>query len=270
MNYLREVLDGSNLVDMTELFWTHKQEYIYFRTDHHWTARGAYYAYQSLMDAMGREYMALDTYQSGRKDGFYGFLYNSASTTSVNFSISPDYVEYFYPHHKATVKNYGSAKMDFGYDRQVLAPDFNENKNYYNIFWGGGFNLGYIHSEIGNDESIMVVIDSYGFPFLPFLIDQFEHIYTVDPRYFNKSGQDFALGNFMRTHEIQTLVFVNFPMYATSYYWGNASDDLQKMVDIDVNNSEPSIPQETYYQVIGGFTVRHLDSQIEDELLFSH
>ena len=232
MDYLTGALDGPVLIDMTELYMEHKQEYIYFRTDAHWTARGAFCAYRSLMDAMGLEYSALDTYESGIRDGFFGGLYQSIMRDPQNNALDfiPDDVEYFYPSHGATVKNYLTADMISGTDRLLLDPGISSVSNYYNIFLGGDLALGYIHSQIGNGESVMIVRDSYGHAFLPFLVDQFEHIYVVEPRYFNKGYyQDFALGPFMRIHGIETLVFLNSPMFATSRYWTTASEQLEKM-----------------------------------------
>ena len=40
-------------VDVRQTLAEHKDEYIYYRTDHHWTSLGAYYAYQQLCGALG-------------------------------------------------------------------------------------------------------------------------------------------------------------------------------------------------------------------------
>ena len=47
--------DKVKSVDIYDALMQHRNEYIYFRTDHHWTALGAYYAYQQPCAAKGIE-----------------------------------------------------------------------------------------------------------------------------------------------------------------------------------------------------------------------
>ena len=66
---------------------THRKEYIYYRTDHHWTALGAYYAYQQLCAAKGIEPEDLNGYETKEFDGFLGSFYNDTSLLEDELSI---------------------------------------------------------------------------------------------------------------------------------------------------------------------------------------
>ena len=48
------------LIDVYQTLTAHKEEYIYYRTDHHWTTKGAYYAYQKAAAQMGCEPLDLN------------------------------------------------------------------------------------------------------------------------------------------------------------------------------------------------------------------
>ena len=53
-------------------------EYVYFRTDHHWTSLGAYYAYCKMGADMGFGTLRLDEFQKGEVKDFTGYLYSQA------------------------------------------------------------------------------------------------------------------------------------------------------------------------------------------------
>ena len=59
---------------------TTKDEYIYYRTDHHWTSTGAYYAYKQLCDALSLTPFDPSAHTVLAADGFYGTHYSKART----------------------------------------------------------------------------------------------------------------------------------------------------------------------------------------------
>lgn len=53
---LQTKVDEPNLIyDLAENDASHNEEYIYYRTDHHWTSLGAYYAYRAWALQTGRK-----------------------------------------------------------------------------------------------------------------------------------------------------------------------------------------------------------------------
>ncbi|MCL1792469.1 MAG: DHHW family protein [Oscillospiraceae bacterium] len=230
---LREKLDGPQYVDLERSYEKHKDEYIYFNTDHHWTALGAYYAYEALAEAMGAKPTRLGEYaETGSIGGFQGSLHRALAAYPQYESLkdASDTIEYYVPKNRAEVTAYMSAEMTGGEQRKLFCPERSpEGAASYDIFMGGDIVLGHIRSEIGNGRSIAVVRDSYGHAFLPFLVDNFEHIYSIEPRYFNKTTNTLALGDFFRDKNIDVLLFVSYSLTATGSHWLTWGHELLKL-----------------------------------------
>ena len=226
-------LDGPQLIDLRETFDDRKDEALYFRTDHHWTARGAYYACNAFLQAAENMTLpALDTYQSGTRDGFLGSLYRAimANQASALIEKNPDTLEYFYPFADAEVITYSSAAMIDPLEREVLYPDYNADTNLYCVYMGGDIALGKITTQTKNGKSILVVRDSYGHAFVPFLIDAYETIYIVEPRYFNRDTNPMELGSFFTEHDVDTLLFLGYPNMSVGGYWDTISYYLEPLL----------------------------------------
>ena len=230
LDYVRDNLNGPIFLDLRDSFTEHKDEDIYFKCDHHWTGLGAYYAYSEYMKALGMMPTAISEYESGARLGFRGSLYKAILKfpQSDYFESNPDEVRYYFPLNAAEATKYDNSAMKNGVKMTVINPYYDNDSNLYCIFLEDAPLL-YMHSPIGNGKSIMVVRDSYGHAFLPFLADNFEHIYAVEPRYFNKDKQNFVLADFYEKHEIDTLLFLNYALPATSDYWTGWAEFLSKM-----------------------------------------
>lgn len=230
---LCEKFDGPMPVDLRKTFSDNKYEYLYFGTDHHWTARGAYLAANAFLNAAeGEELPTIDKYESGVRENFLGSLYKAVMTGKAGSILEnhPDKVEYFYPFADATITAYSGAKMENGENRDILYPDYSETSNLYCIFMGGDIALGKIETETKNGKSILVVRDSYGHAIIPFLIDAYETIYTVEPRYFNEANK-LELGKFFKENDVDTLLFVGYPQMAVGSYWDTMAKYLEYLLN---------------------------------------
>lgn len=89
----------------------HDGEYLFFRTDHHWTATGAYYAYQAFANARGMQPFPLSGYNADKVGGFLGSLY--ASTLNKTLEATPDTIVFYKPfvEHEYVVHYSGPLKM---------------------------------------------------------------------------------------------------------------------------------------------------------------
>lgn len=179
----------------------HTAEYIYFRTDHHWTALGAYYAYVKLMDLLGEEAVPLSSFSTGKIENFLGSSYKA--TLSYRLRTHPDTITYYQPSQEYTyTRYYMNGKEISG---EVVDPDYaNAANGFYAVFLGGDFPWGKIETGARNGKRIAVVKDSYGNALIPFLIPHFETVYYVDPRYYNGS-----LTDFVREHQVTDVLFLN-------------------------------------------------------------
>jgi hypothetical protein len=186
-------------VDALSAMSLHAQEQIYFRTDHHWTAAGAYYAYAAFMEARGMRAVPLTAYETGEIPDFLGSLY--ASTLNRQLAAHPDRIVYYKPYvtHSYTVHYSGALTMP------LIDLSHAKKKNKYRIFLSGDRPWGHIvTANTGNDRRLAVIKDSYGNALVPFLLPHYSEIFVVDPRQFAES-----LVPFIREHRIQEILYVN-------------------------------------------------------------
>lgn len=173
-----EVVKNVTRVDAYHTLNAHKDEYIYYRTDHHWTSLGAYYGYTSILEAMGKTPTPLSAFQRNTvSKNFYGTVYSSSGFSWV----TPDQIETFVsPPKSINVTNFPKGAPVSGtlYDESFL-----EKKDQYAMFMGGNTPL--VHIETGNAAlgSILIFRDSYLDSMVPFLLPHFSDIYMVDLRY---------------------------------------------------------------------------------------
>ena len=178
-------------VDARSSLLSHYQEYLYFRSDHHWTARGAYYAYEAFVKAAGFSPVTLDKYEKKEFLGFLGTLYDK--TRSAKIAANPDTVEVFMPLVESTfqihtakggVLNWNVINENYG------KPSF---KNKYLVFLSGDEPLSVITTNVDTDRKILVFKDSYGNAFIPFLMNHYKEIHVIDPRHFQANAAAYAV-----------------------------------------------------------------------------
>ncbi|HHU12032.1 MAG TPA: hypothetical protein GXZ64_02245 [Clostridiaceae bacterium] len=160
----------------------HTDEYIYFRTDHHWTGLGAYYGYEALMQALGTEPVPLSEYDEYQLEGTYlGTLYRfvQGNATVTN---NPDTVYMYKPKvYNATAHVYNDFTLTGGYAMHLLANQFTGNEKYLS-FSGGDAPVLQITSEIGTGKKVVVIKDSYANALVPHLANHYDEAYIIDPR----------------------------------------------------------------------------------------
>ena len=210
--YAYEQFKQPNLkgIDAVSEIGLHLEEYLYFRTDHHWTARGAYYAYVAFCRAAGLEPVPLSSLKSGRIDGFVGSMYRY--TNAQVLQDNPDYLEYFLPRREAEGEYYDDASMQNRHHLTIISTKVNAD-NKYLAFIQGDTPLSKIVTDQKNGKKILVIKDSYGNALVPFLVDNYEEIYVLDPR-----NLETNLPAFVKAHGIQDILLVNYSLIG-----GNAS-----------------------------------------------
>lgn len=174
--------DGIVFVDIYDTMKEHyaKGEYLYFRTDHHWTGLGAYRAYEVFCENAGFEPVSLDSYEKRTSTGFLGTLYNSS--LDRNLAANPDVVEYYVtdlPYEQTNTNKDGS-----NYKGRLISEYSDGRTNGYLTFMGGDIPLATIQTENTNGRKIIVFKESYGNAFIPFLVPHYETVYVADIRSF--------------------------------------------------------------------------------------
>lgn len=223
--YINSLLNGSEYIDLYSIYEDHLNENIFFKTDHHWTQTGAYYAYSEFIKTIGEAPISIDKFTKGSSNGFLGSLYKSIydKPQSKQFENSPEEIPYYLPIMDVDVFNHSTSDMTDTEIRKLIYP----NNNDYSVYMGGDISLGYIKTGNKNGKSIMVVRDSYGHAFIPFLIYHFDELYFVEPRYFE--NVKFNLGLFVQEKDIDMLLFLNYKMPAVSDYWMEWAEELNRL-----------------------------------------
>ncbi len=225
IDYIYSGLDSSiKTVDAYSSLKSHNDEYIYYRTDHHWTALGAYYAYVSFCQAKGITPTPLDKLTKYEFDGFLGTLYEK-SQRPLSLSQSPDVVEAFVPmgtNHMTIHMKDGTISDQYEIVCTYTDRMYQNAASKYNCFIAGDNPLTEIHNtNINNGASVVIIKESYGNAFVPFLVDSYEYVYVIDYRYWEGSLKDFVVQN-----SIEDVIFLNV-VNATS---GDRVDKLNAII----------------------------------------
>lgn len=177
---------SANTVDVWSVLNEHRDEYIYYRTDHHWTSLGAYYGYTALMTAMGLDYNHLSSYSPRTvTESFYGTVY---STSGISW-VKPDSIDIFVESYEdLEIINYPSGSP---VDGTLYNESFLDKKDKYAMFLGGNTPL--LQIDTGNDDapSLLIVRDSYIDSQIPFILDSFSEIHIIDLRYYKPSLKNY-------------------------------------------------------------------------------
>lgn len=180
----------------------HKDEYLYFRTDHHWTALGAYYVYQSFCSQKGIEPHKIEDFKEEDFSPFLGSYYSQLQLESL--TKDPDTVQAWVPNGTNDMKytDVDGQTIDWNVIKDVSEWD---EGTQYNCFVGGDQPWAEIHNPaITDGSSCLVVKESYGNAFIPWLVDHYENVYIVDFRYNNDNVVEIC-----KEKEVDDLILLN-------------------------------------------------------------
>lgn len=180
-------------VDAYSNLEANKDEYLYFKTDHHWTALGAYRAYEAFMKIKCEESVPLENYNKiDSKNKYLGSIYNMTQNERLENNL--DDIWYYKP---LLQVEYSSINRDgTTWDSsQVIFPSYFEHDRKYSAFMGGDTAFSHIKIESGMEKKILVIKDSYGNAFIPFLLPHYSDIFVADPRYFTNNIYDVIQDN---------------------------------------------------------------------------
>lgn len=172
--------DRIQMINVFDALKERKEEDIYFRTDHHWTMLGAYYAYREVASNMGLEIKPLDRYKKIQVNtDFYGSLFSRAPL----YNVSPDKMElYIDETWNYEVKIQGEEKSS----NTFIHEEALEGKDKYDVFFGGNYGYVTIYNHEKAEEKLLVIKDSYANSLIPYMISDFSEIHMVDPRYYKQ------------------------------------------------------------------------------------
>lgn len=199
---VREKIGEEHVLDLFPILEKHREEQIYYRTDHHWTTLGAYYGYQQwtrAMDYPPRNFDPQDLVTVS--DSFLGTLHSR-----LNLPMEADEIQIF----PRTVSS--RVKVVYDFTREAVGyyePSYLETKNQYGYFLDD--NHGFVEIDtayVAQDRELFLIKDSYANSLIPILAPHYEKIYVLDLRYYN--GSLFSLmEQYVTDEKVDVLVVYN-------------------------------------------------------------
>ncbi len=171
---------GGVFLPVEEVLEAHKDEYIFYRTDHHWTTQGAYYAYSQFCALLGLPPFDLSAHTAVEVEDFYGTLYSRART----WNARPDVLTYYDLDNSMTIYTVtGPGMPTEGQTTDLYDLSRLEVYDKYAAFLHGNNGLSRVEGD--GEGSILVIKDSYANALVPFLTANYGVIDVVDLRNYN-------------------------------------------------------------------------------------
>ena len=208
---------GATWADVYTPLMEHKDEDIFYRTDHHWTSLGAYYGYTGLASALGYTPVPLTDYTpTVRSTEFYGTVFSSSGVRWVK----PDTITTYVPDDGITVVShtYDNSGNPVEEQRALYVESFLSVKDKYSMFLGGNQSLGVVTNTNNPDgPKLLIIRDSYADSLVPFLTAHYSEIHLIDPRYYHLSVKDYVAQNGID----RALVLYSVPNFVTdgNMFW---------------------------------------------------
>lgn len=181
-NTASTLLGESNFIDIRTAL-KEQQNNVFFKTDHHWTLKGAYAAYREYCKSVTPN-LHCNSYKSFNpvkmNNNFYGTLYSKA----LDFDAKPDELYAIQTKETANAKviNDNNKQYTGIYNKESL-----NKKDKYAYFFGGNYGITDIKTNSSTGLKLLVIKDSFANSFIPFLLEDYSQITMIDPRYYNES-----------------------------------------------------------------------------------
>ncbi|MEG2539112.1 MAG: DHHW family protein [Clostridium sp.] len=185
LDYLKNSLSGKvNNIELRNDLIGERDNYLYYRTDHHLTSRGSYRVYRSYMDSINRPSHNIADYRiEDASNSFYGSLYSKV----IDISLSPDTINLY--HLRNSESSYRVTRDGKVYNDIYFRERLKE-KDKYKVFLNDNYPYMKITGNQKASEELVIIKDSYANSIIPFLLDHYRSIHVVDPRYYNTGMKD--------------------------------------------------------------------------------
>ena len=199
-------------------------DYVYFRSDMHWTPEGAYQVYCEMVKAAGLTPTPWEEFHIETEENFLGTYYrdnpsnymkNNPDTLTL---VTPDYPVEF--------------RRITGKDTYKVIPllDMNaKQSDRYSIYLGGSAGpWSYVVSDNGKTENCLVITDSFGLPFVPMVSTNYGQVHYLDTRYYSKSTVGYTVAEMMEKYDITDVYVIvgDLHSYGSSFITYDLSDQL--------------------------------------------
>ena len=184
--------DKDTMIDLTKALKKHNDEYVYYKTDHHWTSLGAKYGYEAITGSKVKARPKVVC------DDFLGTTYNKIHYAPQKDLITKYRIKTAEKCNVLIDKSGDLSEMPSIYDEKALEKD-----DKYEYFMGGNYGGVNIHTGCKNGKTLVLIKDSFANSIVPFFTKDYENIVMIDLRYIN--GLDDTLSN-LNVEQMDTLM----------------------------------------------------------------
>ena len=169
--------------------WQRNGKDIFYKTDHHWTADGAYYAYAALIELLDHSPKPQSHFELELlSNEFYGTSYSKSGF----FFASPDKIYSTKNDPTRFITTIVDTDESFAglYDTRYL-----DKKDKYSVFLSGN-NAHVKITDIQNEnkETLLLIKDSFSHSLAPYLLEHY-NLELIDPRYYTGSIEEYVVEN---------------------------------------------------------------------------
>lgn len=172
-------------INVYDTLKSHIGEYIYFRTDHHWTMLGAYYGYKKFCLETEQNYVEISNFEKNEIEDFIGYLYAFADSPEI--SQYPDTIEWYDVNAEKNI-SWHMTSFRNGKPHNYKSVLYDKSKKDYDFFLGSDHPLAcYTNKNLPEGKTIMIICDSYANVFAPWLMNNYKNVILINPRSYEQN-----------------------------------------------------------------------------------
>lgn len=201
-------------------------EYVYLKTDHHWTIRGAYYLHQAMIEAQGLKAVPFEDYRITRQPGTF---------TGLNYKIvadllppdTTDYVEMVEP--GIPYRFYRVNDIDTLTEYPLNNPD---EQGYQAILWLNMRPWKMIRTYQNTGRKMLLICDSMGMAFAPFMANYYDEVHVVRPHetYYSAAQAGGTIKEYIDHYGIDDIYVVQGAFFTADLY--------RKTLDVSIGDGK--------------------------------
>ena len=184
-------------IDVVDKLQANNNEYIFFKTDHHFTSLGAYYVYGEICKKLNIDYPTLNEFNVKKVSSDFLGTYDSKAQI-INQQTDDIYVYENNLNTKGIIANYDGVVTNSIYNEKYL-----QEKDKYSYFLNSNNAKVVIKTANTNGRKLLVIKDSYAHIMAQFLVQNFEEVHLIDPRYYKAQ-----ISEYIEENDIDDVLFL--------------------------------------------------------------
>ena len=185
-NFYSKLQDKIKTIDVTDILMENRDEYLYFKTDHHMTSLGAYLAYTKFCLVANLETEKINNFEKETvSNDFLGTLDSKAQIPNQE----KDKIDIYVNQKNLNIK---SAEYDNESTKSIFNMEYLDKKDKYSFFLNGNNAKVVVKTNVENNRNLLVIKDSYAHIMSQFLCENYSELHFLDPRYTNFNYEEYV------------------------------------------------------------------------------